>query len=48
MAKRKAIPVAGGIPVRPMRIAAQVVPQIRVRTASDAQVFALLGFRVDP
>jgi hypothetical protein len=34
MANRSAIPVAGGMPCNPMRIAAQVVPQIRISSAS--------------
>jgi hypothetical protein len=38
MAKRRATPVNGGKPRRLMRIAAQVVPQIRTRRTSDAHV----------
>jgi hypothetical protein len=36
MAKRSATPVNGGMPRRPTRMAAQVVPQIRVSRTSVA------------
>src|SRR5215207_9213498 len=44
MAKRRATPVTGGMPRRPMRIAAQVVPQTRMRAARQDQVRARVGF----
>lgn len=38
MEKRRATPDSGGMPPRPIRIAAQVVPQIRTSRAIEAQV----------
>src|SRR6185312_13907999 len=46
MAKRSATPVNGGNPRRPTRMTAQVVPQIRISAARDAQVRNRPGFGV--
>jgi hypothetical protein len=45
---RRATPVSGGMPRRPTRIAAHVVPQIRTSAASDAQVRKRDGFSLRP
>src|SRR5436305_6649693 len=44
MAKRSATPVNGGMPRSPTRITAQVVLQMRMRSARTAQVSAREGF----
>jgi hypothetical protein len=45
MVKRRATPVSGGMPRRPTRIAAQVVPQIRTSRAMEPQVTEREGVR---
>jgi len=45
---RRATPVSGGMPRRPTRIAAHVVPQIRTSAASDAQVRKRDDFSAGP